>query len=159
MYFKTLRTSETGKKFTAIIEKISVTNQASKEFAKKYDVKAWRPDGFAAFGGIATVMLNNPPDKKLWKLRKGKTDEYVPNYKTNEGKIVEKELTGVPVVSRHELNMCIGFEADFKSIGFNNSDKYFGYTTNDEWNVPVPDDCTEITRTEYLKLFGKEDKQ
>ena len=155
MYFITEKTTKTGKKFQKISDRIVEANKATINFAKKHGFKAWRPAYWVAAGGISSCgEFEKTPDPKIW--GKGEAPyEFFPKRSSKAGKAIYKEIEELPKVRIHDLNDCIGFEEDaFKTIGFaHNHDKYFGFTAKEDWDIKVPNDCKEITYTEYKKIF------
>lgn len=153
MKFKTLRTSETGKKFQEIEAKMDLVSQAVKVLANELGVEKWRPDRWAAFGGMEFVYFKDEinPDPKIWKEGCGGLQ---PKRNTKGGKVIYEKMKSLPVVTRHELNKCIGFEeAPFKTIGASfNHPEYILFNLRDDWKCDIPDDCEEITVTEYKQL-------
>ncbi|WP_372775636.1 hypothetical protein [Mangrovibacterium sp.] len=152
MKFKTLRTSETGKKFQAIVEKEEKAFEEAKSLADEIGFEKWRSDRWAAFGGIEFVYFaDQTPDPKVWR----NTDAgAVPRRNTKPGKAMYERLEALTKVSKHELNMCIGFDgAPFKNIGFSyNNPDYFLFEVFEKWDCEIPADCEEITVSEYRKL-------
>lgn len=154
MYFKTKKTSETGSNFTAMCEKKDESFKAAKALAKEVGMQSWRGGYWMAFGGMSSCIFKEKPDSKIW----GKSQvegEYYPKRNSKAGKAMYKRIEDLPTVSKGDLNACIGFkEPYFKTIGFSSSnDSYFGFEVGDDWNVKIPNDCVEITKTEYDKLF------
>lgn len=159
MYFITKKESETGKKFQKIIDKLDVCHKDQKALADKYGFTSWRSAHWEAAGGIYTVKFpeGTTVDTKLWKQVKGK-DEYMPRMNTKQGKAVQADFNQSTVITKAELNACIGWdESFFKCIGFDwNNDEYFCFKIDDDWtDVPIPSDCTEITTSKYKELFKK----
>ena len=159
-YFKTLKTSDTGKKFKNLDVNIKKAQKAQRDFSDKYNFNQWRPDRWEAFGGIEVcVDFIKEPDPKNWKMVSH--GEYKPKRSTKEGKRINQEMKELPVVSHHELNMCIGFKegAPFKSIGFSSKSKnYTVFCLATNWKVKIPSDCEEITASEYENLSTKNPK-
>ena len=66
---------------------------------------------------------------------------------------IYNKIKDLPAVTEGELNKCVGFVDSFKSIGFYSLNKeYFLFSLADEWEFECPDDCTEITLTEFKQL-------
>lgn len=159
MYFITKKESETGKKFQKIVDKLKVCLEDQKALAEKYGFTSWRGAHWEAAGGIYSVIFpeGTTIDAKLWTQVKGK-NEYRPRGNTKQGKAIQADFDKATVVTRAELNACIGLgESFFKSIGLEwNKDKYFCFKIEEDWtDVPIPADCTEITTSKYRELFKK----
>lgn len=159
MFYKTPKTSETGKKFVALFEKIKAAGKVMKEFLDEWNTTTYRPGGFDIEGSIATVIFEGTvPDKTLWIPITGRKDEYKPNRRTKAGKELQKRIDELPRVSRTEVNMCIGWRQHFSNIGFRDGVEIVGFTVSEKYlfdeedPVIIPADCIEITRTEYLTI-------
>ena len=162
MYFITKKDSETGKKFQKIIDKLDVCHKDQKALADKYGFTSWRRSSWEVAGGISSVTFHKSAtiDPKLWKLVKGK-NEYRPRLNTKEGKALQAEFKQATVITKGELNACIGWGEDFiHSIGLDwNNDEYFCSYIEEDWtDVPIPADCKEITNSKYKKLFPDDNK-
>ena len=156
MKFKTLKTSETGKKFAVVDKNISLAIKATRKLAKEQNFKQWRGNRWGLAGGIYSVLFEETPDLSVWK--KIAPNEYSTKRSTKKGKEMWALLNELPVVFRHELNSCINLDGfnfyGFNTIGFARGHKlYYGFEVGDEWAAKIPNDCEEITTTEYNKLF------
>ena len=144
MYFKTKKNSNTGKKFQVINDKLNMCFNAQIEFINSINAKQFRPGIWLAAGGISSIIFDeNYNVPKHFKLLKDTFNEYMPKLNCKDGKIIQEKIDKLPTVSIRELNNCIGFKEDmFKTIGFNMSnDEYFIFTTREEWNITIPNDC------------------
>ena len=155
MYFITEKNTETGKKFQKIVEKRAVAMKEVKALAEKYNIYQWRSENGFAWGGMSSCIFSQAPDTKIW----GKSHikgEFFPKKSTRAGKSVLKEIDLLTKVSDHELNMCVNFNgAPFKTIGFVfGNDDYFGFIVKNEWDFKKPEDCKEVTYSEYKELFN-----
>lgn len=155
MFFITSKASKTGNKFSKISKLRKDCFEAQKVFSKKYGFGSWRQAMWSVFGGMSSCCdFKSKPDSRLWKVVEG--NEYFPKKNCKEAKVIYDEIKALPKVSINELNECIGFVDGFpfKTIGFaENNDEYFGFQVKSEWNVEIPEDCKEVTETEYNKLF------
>lgn len=152
MYFITKRDSKTGEKFAVIETKRSECFKAQIELADKYGFSKWRYAPMCISGGISSAIFKENPDTKIWK--KDKSGEWMPRLNIKEGKEIKKEFDLLPKITWEELNACIGFDEDWKCIGFAlNNDEYFGFTIDDDWIIKIPKDCKEVTSTRYKQLF------
>lgn len=162
MYFITKKESETGKKFQKIIDKLDICHKDQEALAEKYGFTSFRRAHWEAAGGISSVIFHKcaTVDAKLWKLVNNK-NEYKPRLNTKEGKAVQADFDQATVITKGELNACIGWGEDFiNCIGLDwNNDKYFCFKIEEDWtDVPIPSDCTEITTSKYRELFKKESR-
>lgn len=164
LYYKTPRTSETGKKFAEINKKGIECCDALKAFLDKYGFQKYRPSRISFQGGISScVSPNGDLDKKVWKRMHYGSCEYMPNLKSKEGLKIAKEIESLPYVDIDELNNIVNYPGNgFKntSIGysFNDNKDYYGFIISDIWDVTPPADCIEIIGTEYNKLFNQSQK-
>lgn len=152
MKFKTLRTSETGLKFQKIADKMDEISIKTKALIEEIGAEQWRPSRWAVHGGIECVLFAPGviPDPKTWKKKDG---GHAPRKNTIQGKAISIKIDSLPVLSRRELNMCIGLDEIFRSIGFSRrNSEYFTFSVGDEWNCKIPSDCIEITHGEWLTL-------
>ena len=83
----------------------------------------------------------------------------MPKLNCKKGKDIQKEIDSLPIVDIDELNNIVNYDSGgWKNthIGFNGTnEKYFGFIILDKWDIKMPIDCTEITASEYKKLFKK----
>lgn len=157
MYYIVEKESETGKKLQAIVDKKQECHKAVVAFADKYGFGEWRPDRMAAIGGISSCCsFKEEPLGSLWKqVGRG---EYMPKRNNKKAKVISEELMSLPVISRRELNMCIGYNSMFNSIGFVWSNKkFFGISIDEKWEFEPPQDCLEVTYTRYKEMFQKKE--
>jgi len=156
MKFKTLRISETGKKFAQVELKADEVIKAAVNLANEIGFETWRPSRWSVYGGVEFVGFKTEgnPDPKIWKNTE---HGFQPRKNTHQGRIISEKLRQLPVVSKDELNQCIGYDgAPFKTIGFDRSNPiYFLFETGENWGCKIPEDCEEITVSEYRKLEVK----
>lgn len=158
MKYITKRTSNTGKKLSAVLEKMKFCLDAQKELSKKYGFIAWRKDYLIVAGGFSSVMFpkTTEVDKTLWKNVNNSNNEWMPKLNTKAGKAIGKEFTSLPCVKPFELNECVGYNTNaWESIGCDwSNEEYFGFDISEKWNYSPPADCKEVTTTRYKQLFG-----
>lgn len=158
-YYKTLRTSETGKKFAEIEKRGEVCYKALRAFLNKYGFQKYRPSRISHVGGISScINPSSPLDPKIWKNSGYGRNEWMPKLNTKGGKAIMEEINALPIVDIDELNEVAGYEGNhLKSthIGFSPKNKtYYGFVLVDEWKVTPPSDSEEITGSEYNRLFS-----
>jgi len=154
MYFKTIKTGNTGLKFKSVLKEMKMVWQSQREIAEEIGFHEWRSAYMVVDGGISSVIFKEKPDTKTWK--EVYPDEWMPRLSTKAGKEIQAKFDKLPVVTFEALNSCVGFKATFKHIGFyHHNEKYFGIKIKDEWHFNPPYDCEEITYSEFKKLFEK----
>lgn len=156
MKFKTKRTSETGKKFLELEKELRAAKEATLQFIDEIGAEAYRPGYFSLQGGIGEIYF--PKGYEIPKyFKKSRWDGYVPNLKYKQGKILQAKINKLPTVRWDKANACIGYEAIDSHIGYSfQHPDYILYTTKEKWNCPTPDDCEEITTTEFNELSNVE---
>jgi hypothetical protein len=155
MHFKTLRSSETGRKFAAIVKKREEDFEAVKAFAEKVGATQWRGGYWTVWGGISSFIFpENFVMDPVFVPNKELKGEYVISRKTKAGKALDNERRELPSIQSHDLNLCVGFMgAPFKTIGFNElNEEYYLFIVGDDWDFKCPPDCEEITVTQYREL-------
>ncbi|MBD3627626.1 hypothetical protein [Cyclobacterium sp.] len=155
MYFITNIKSETGKKLNAIIDEADRCRAKSIKFVSQmHGSKRFLADGFAAIGGVVAIEFTTNPDPKQWRPFKKRRGFYVPNKRYKAGKELQAQMDDLPIVSRHTINEAIGFDNMWNRPGLRRNESQIGIEVNHEWEVQLPADCEEVTRTKYLTLFG-----
>lgn len=159
LYFKVIKETETGKKFTDVFERGSQATKAAYSLVKKYGFTSFRPGRETFEGAISsfvkpTVMI----DPKVWKKISYGKDEYFPKRSSKQGKEILKEIAQLPSVDIDELNNIVGYDSGGwkrSHIGYNGSCNrdYYGFIVDSDWDVQIPDDCEEINGSEYMTLF------
>lgn len=158
MYYITKKTSDTGKKFAEVNNKMIEAFNSRKEFCVKHDIKTFRGDLWAVEGGLSAIIFedNITIDPKIWKNVNSSKNEWMPRLNTKAGKEFQKKIDLLPTVSRSELNSCINWDGRWSHIGFQTTNsEYYGFTTNEKWDLTIPEDCEEVTSKRYKELFKK----
>lgn len=151
MKFKTKRNSKTGKKFTEISKIAKECKAAAIVLVDEVGAKEWRGT-HNAFGGISSFRFDDDYVAPNW-MRWVSKNEYKPLRNRKEGKALQAKMDALPVVTRRQLNMCIGYDEIFSCIGYNSTNEdYFLFEIDESYDVIPPADCVEITVTEYNKL-------
>lgn len=157
MYFKTHRSTETGKKFQIVNDKMLQSLAESKKLCESIGFTAWRRNSLTSMGGFSSLIFEGAvqPDPKVFKVVNG--NEWMPKKNTKEGKKIQKQLDSVSVVTIDKLNDCVGLDgAPFRKIGFYNAnEEYFIFSVSIDWEFTPPSDCIEITHAEYKQLTTK----
>ena len=155
MYFITEKTSETGKKFQKVLEKMKTIRKFQSDLSDELGFSKWRDGYWVSAGGFTSLLFDTEPDMAIYKRVSGSKNEYMPRLNNKTGKEIAAKLKACPVLERHELNDCIGFDGGLSmTIGCNSRNKqFFGISAEEDWNIKPPKDCKEITTTEFKKLF------
>ncbi len=157
MYFKIKKNSVTGQKLQTVLDKITQAREAQKTLAEKYHVVQWRGSSLTIEGGFSSVIFEPgfKPDPKVWKNVYDSDDEFMPKLSSKEGKKIKAEFINLPLVYNTELNDIFKIKnALFGHPGFYfKNDEYFGIYAKDNCEMTIPEDTTEITMTEFKKLF------
>lgn len=154
MYFKTLRTSDTGQKLTAIHEKAAKYQNEMYEFLKTIGASN-AYEGYNYYKtGVSGIIF--PYGYDVPKHFKRISQGYWPNLRYKEGKKIHSQISDLPVVRNRELNACVGLRERFSRIGYCKSNKdYQLFEVDKESSYTPPSDCIEITSKEYEKLSQK----
>lgn len=152
MYYITDKHSVTGQKIQAIESEVKKCNERAADLAKELGASKWRPMSFSVAGGISALVLENP-DMKIWKKVKNTTNMYTPRANTKAGKKIQTQMSALPTVSREQLNQVIGWDEGWSVIGvnFNPKGNKYGIDILEKWKIKMPEDCIEVTSTEYKK--------
>lgn len=157
MYFKTAKDSDTGKKLAAVYEKgVDAWHKREEllgELMEKYPGmtgRFWDKGGNTVWGGISTVEFAEDPKSDFWVNIQNK--EYIPLESTEEGEAVAKQIAELPVVNYPEINACINYNNPKDVVGFRVGKDYFGLEIDPAWNHKMPEDCQEITYSEFANL-------
>ncbi|MDO4782814.1 MAG: hypothetical protein Q4A09_06325 [Capnocytophaga felis] len=158
IYFKTEKTSETGKKFQALLDRAKAIREEINAFCKEQGgTGAYIYSSRYAFStGIISVKFPEDPDPKIWKQDKKFNGYYSPRRNCKKGKNIVEKMENIPKIETEELNAIIGIkECFFGTIGYvTTNEEYFAFESERDWVdvTDVPEDCQEITLTEYEKL-------
>lgn len=160
MYYKTLKTSETGKKIAEVLAKAMACEAEARKIVEVIGADQWRGAKGAIAGGISALIFSkgsNIPDY----LREVAHKEYFPRRNVGQGRALGNAIKGLPLVAPWELNECVGYKPkwQFSHIGivwealeenflFHVSEKAAG-------DYLPPADCEEILTSEFLRLQGK----
>lgn len=161
LYYKTDLISKTGSKFSEIYNRGNAAREACILLAKKYGFESCRQSRTSYQGGISSFYKpGKSTDLTHWKQNKNYPNEFYPKRNTKEGLEIIKEIEMLPVVDIDELNNIIGYDTrgwKSSSIGFNLSKDYYGFVVFAKWECVIPDDCVEITGSEYARIFKTKD--
>jgi len=161
MKFILIKESETGRKLQEVIDRKNEAFDAAKNLSEKYGAVSWRPGYFTISSGVSSLIFEEEPDGKFWKRINHDQGgfEYMPKLNIKEGKSIQKEIDGLPVVSWKDLNSVVGWDGyhtgfKYTHIGFNvDNDEHFGIQVGDSWGIDMPKDCEEVTTKVYNEMF------
>ena len=151
IYYKTLKTSETGMKFAEVMAKSKELSGQIRKFCEEHDIISYQKPTYKMVGGLERVEFRNGviPDPNVWRKNGG---FWSPRRNTKAGKAMAAILDALPELDVHELNMCIGFNGSpFRHIGLRKgSDTHQFFSVGAGWeDLVIPSDCVEITHSEY----------
>ena len=148
IYYKTSRESDTGKKLAKIESQKNDAIGALKALLKKYPyIKEFQQGYWLVWGGVSAIRFKDDyvVDKKLWKKADGSV-----GYMPRKGNPINKEIDDLPRVHISDLNLCVGFEENMvKTIGVGFWENTIGVCIGCDWGIKMPDDCKEVTYTQY----------
>lgn len=150
-YYITDKDTETGKKFQEIDRRSDIARDAIIKLSEKYGFKEWRYSRISHIGGLSSCVFETTPDLKIWKSSGYGHNEYMPRLNCKAGKEIHDEIKKLPIVHINELNNIVGYHSDFcnSHIGFKIGKNHFGFIVSSEWGCKIPNDCKEITASEY----------
>lgn len=150
------KTSKTGIQLLEILEDGKKCQLAAYDLMKEVGASGYRPASFYLFGGISSFSFDKKPTEKHWTFRQ-KWDDYVPNRKYKEGKIIYKKMEDLPKESPNRFNEIFEFKSPFSHPGLNWNETHICVSITDRWiyenQVVIPEDGVEITLTQYRNDF------
>jgi hypothetical protein len=154
MYYITKRDSETSKKLAAVIDQMEAANTASADLCKDLGGESGRIGYWCVAGGISCILFKNPPPKELWKRVE---DGWMPKGNVKEGKKLFARIKELPKVFYQDLNDVLGHKEPFGHFGYNPlNEEYLGIKISEKWDITMPADCEEVTKTRYQEIFSHE---
>lgn len=157
LYYKTKKDSDTGNKMQNLLDKGKAIKDDIYNYVDEIGAtKKYMMIGGSVFGtGIIGVEFTTTPDDKIWKKFPGYNGYYKPRLSSTVGKQIEAKFYSFGRIDRKDLNEVIGLESFLSHCGYAyNSKDFFGFEVESKWNHKMPEDCKEITFTEYSKLFN-----
>lgn len=157
LYYRTAKKTETGLKVQALKDNAEQIATEIEKFVKSLGAKSeWAySERYLWSSNLAGVEFAEEPDLKKWKVLKhyeGPEIFYVPRRGSKENIKRHEEFYSFKGISVRKLNECVGFSCVFRSIGFNMDDEFFYFITNSSWEHEMPEDCIEITTSEFLNV-------
>lgn len=160
MYYKTLKTSETGKKIAEVLKKVIDCEAEARKIVEVIGAEQWRGARGAIAGGISAVIFSKGSTIPKW-LKEVSPGEYLPRLNVGQGKAIGKTIKALPRVTPWELNECVGYKPkwQFSHIGivWEAMEESFLFEVSEKAReeYQAPADCTEILQSEFLRLQGK----
>lgn len=156
IYYKTERTSETGKKIQHLIDRAAKSVAEIEKFVAELnaDPRYLMSDRYILGTGIVGLKFQEEPDMKVWKDFKGFPTYYSPRSSSKEGKLIKAKMDAFEKVEKSEIGDAVGIDDFFKRPGLSigNSPVFFGIKIDADWKHKMPKDCIEVTATEYNSL-------
>lgn len=153
-YYKTSRSSETGLKIKALLDKADRFDEQVEVLRKKYGFESiWRSNFYCK--DLSAVEFKEEPDMANWK-RIG-SNGYYPRAR-GKNKDILRDFTNLRSLNirRDELGSIIGNEDIFTQAGFDFTiPDIYVFIVNSSWKCQIPTDCEEITNVEYSQLMSK----
>ena len=154
IYYKTLKTSDTGRKFQDLVDKAKIIQLEIETFCAAINAtKKYAYKGIMATG-LGAVEFIESPDMKLWKKYPSLEGYYTPRLSSKEGKELQKKFYSFETIKKFAVNDIIGLKAFLYTCGYYNDTPsgFFGFMIESSWNHTMPADCVEITFGEFEKL-------
>lgn len=153
-YYKIAKDSETGKKFSELVDRYNDFEDKRKRFAEKYGIKGFYSyEMYLAYVGDVVFKDSLFVDKDNWK-KGGSSNSYLPkkNPKDKQLKKDWEELRSKSI-QRCEIDKIVGGKDPFHMCGFDYTSKDFFFVfTNKPEKFDFPSDVIEISNLEYLEL-------
>ena len=154
MFYKTSPDSATGKMLISMNESMNSATDSAIELTEELGGCGSMVGHWCVSGGISTILFDKDRIPENWKSVR---DGFMPKNNNKIGKAIHRKISMLPVVSFSDLNACVGLKSGFGHIGYRIHDNNILYTVGEKLliqsNYDKPDDCTEITRTEFNQLF------
>lgn len=153
-YYKIAKDSETGKKFTELMERLNDFLDTRNRFAERYGI-----EGFYTYGmylaSVADVRFKDKTfaDKDNWK-KDAKSGCFRPKVNPKDKQLRKdwEELQSKSI-QRFELDKIVGGSDPFHQCGFDYSEEDYSFIfTNKPETFNFPSDVIEISNLEYLEL-------
>lgn len=154
LFYKTEKTSDTGKKMQSVIDEAKAIEANIIEFLKEIGATSKYLRNGIFNTGLLGVEFIDTPDMNLWKEEKNSQYKgfYSPRMKTKKGKNLAERFYSFGKIERSEINKVICFGQVYYRSGFSCNNEVFGFSIGCNWNHTMPEDCIEITGSEYAKI-------
>ena len=155
-YYKISRSSETGLKIKALLDKADEFNKQVEVLRKKYGFgKTWTSSFY--YRSLDIVEFQEEPDMANWRRIKDVSNGYYPRARGKNKEILQ-DFTDLNKgrIRRDELDTIIGNEGVFTQAGFDFTiPDIYVFIVESNWKCKSPGDCEEISNVEYSKLTSK----
>ena len=156
LYFKTLKTSETGIAMQKLIDEGKVIANKIVTFLEEIGATDRYLHSGVFHTGLGGVQFDTDVDLKIWKSfdRVRHPFFFCPRTNSKAGKALAEKFYSFGKIDRSDINKVIGYGQLFNNCGLfsDKNGEYFGFIIDSEWNHKMPDDCIEITGSEYDKM-------
>lgn len=158
-YYKIDRTTVTGQKFNGIDKRLihchdKAVGLIEEMLVDGVEIVNYRLADNCVSGGIGSVFIDGFTPSYMKRV-KGTRNEYLPSPKTTQGRLLDKKIKELPVVTISDLNSCIDIPVDamIGSIGYNSTNpQYALILIYKKWNITPPSECIEIEETEFTSM-------
>lgn len=156
-YYKIAKTSETGKKFEELMNRVNDFNTEAKKFIEKYGILKVRCNDFY-LRDVSEVVFKDESfiNKDNWK--KGCTLCGYLLKKNPKDKVLKKDWENLQSkrILRFEIDKIVGGTNNFHQCGFDSTDDFFFIITEKPETFNFPSDVVEISNLEYEELTKKD---
>jgi hypothetical protein len=164
MYFKIPKSSPTGQKLTALLDRMRAANDQAQKLIESFGAVQFRPGYWAIGGGVSSIIFpEGKPEKserKHWK-KGAQNGEYLPAERTPQGKEMTAQIEALPRVLRGDLNSILGYKHLWNVVGiqWNHGGNYFLVNYRENWEYDAPADAIELTHSEWKVLSQAHEKE
>lgn len=155
-YYKTIRSSKTGLKVKALLDKADEFDKKVEVLRKKYGFsRIWYSSFY--YKSLDIVEFKEEPDMANWKKMKDVSNGYYPRTR-GKNKEILRDFTDLNEnqIRRDALDKIIGNKDIFTQAGFDFTiPNIYVFIVESDWKCKMPKDCEEITNVEYNKLISK----
>ncbi len=164
MYYKIPKSSPTGQQLTALHARMTEANQRAQSLIESFGAIEFRPGFWTVAGGISSIIFpeGKPEKAELKHWKKGAKDgEYLPSQRTPKARQMAALVEALPRVVRLELNAIVGYKHQWNvvGIGWGKDSDHYALDLMEKWDVKAPDDCIEITCSEWKALTTKNESE
>ncbi len=160
MHFKTLKTSETGKKLQHLEDRLTNAMALSKYMIMQLKADGWKNASLCYSGGISEIEYKDPKAVPNY-MKELSTGNYMPNMESVEGRKVQSLIDELPTVTIREMNTAVGIDGKslISAAFYFSNKKYYLWTIYAKAvdtkmaEVHLPKDCDLIKKEEYSKLM------
>lgn len=155
-YYKTSRSSETGLKVKALLDRADKFDEQVEVLRKKYGFgKIWTSSFY--YKSLDIVEFTEEPDAVNWKRIRDVSNGFFPRARGKNKEILQDFADlNKGRIRRNELDTIIGNGNVFAQAGFDFTiPDIYVFIVDSSWKCQIPTDCEEITNVEYSQLMSK----